>query len=147
MLAAHGLAPKPRAPHLPFVKLVFGAGYDKTRLTEYATALTHARRIGLGAGALPGHLLATPGGLKAVVAAQRIHRRADSPAAGALPAVLAQALATLPACDWASLADDGEIALAVVRRHHGRIEPLGRIAGNPAMIERLLRQFLGEMSG
>jgi hypothetical protein len=29
---------RPRAPYLPFVKLVFGTEYDKTRLTEYATA-------------------------------------------------------------------------------------------------------------
>jgi hypothetical protein len=145
LLASHGLAPKPRAPYLPFVKLVFGAGHDKTRLTEYATALAHARRVGLGKGALPAHLMATPGGLKAIVAVQRIHRRADAPnSATTLPAVLAQALATLPACDWEGLAEDGEIALAVVRRHHGRIEPLGKVAGNPALIERVLRQFLGE---
>ena len=38
------------APMTPVVKLVFGADYDKTRLTEYATALTHAQRIGLGRG-------------------------------------------------------------------------------------------------
>lgn len=145
LLAAHGLVPKPRAPYLPFVKLVFGTEYDKTRLTEYATALTHARRIGLGKGALPAHLLATPGGLKAIVATQRIHRRADAPlSASALPVVLAQALAMLPACDWEGLAQDGEIALAVVRRHHGRIEPLGKVAGNQTLIERVLRQFLGE---
>jgi hypothetical protein len=43
----------PRAPYLPFVKLVFGTEYDKTRLTEYATALAHARRVGLGKGHCP----------------------------------------------------------------------------------------------
>ena len=37
----------------PVVKLVFGADYDKTRLTEYAAALTHAHRL-----ELPRHALA-----------------------------------------------------------------------------------------
>ena len=47
-----GLTVQDRAPMTPVVKLVFGSEYDKTRLTEYASALGHARRIGLGRGAL-----------------------------------------------------------------------------------------------
>lgn len=144
LLTAFYLSPKPRTPWLPFVKLVFGADYDKTRLTEYATALTYARRIGLGRGMLARHLMETPGGLKAIIATQRLHRRADAPAADALPEVLAQALAQLAACDWDEVAQDGEIALAVVRGRDGEVEPLGRLAVNPVVIERLLRQFLAE---
>ena len=34
-------------------KLVFGAAYDKARLTEYATVLDAARRHEVDAGALP----------------------------------------------------------------------------------------------
>ena len=33
-----------RAPMTPIVKLVFGADYDKTRLTEFAAALSYAER-------------------------------------------------------------------------------------------------------
>src|SRR6185369_5099430 len=75
LLAAHGLTAQARAPLTPIVKLVFGADYDKTRLTEYATALAQARRLGLEVGALASHLAATPGGLKGVVQAERRFRR------------------------------------------------------------------------
>lgn len=142
LLAAEQIAARPAAPLLPYAKLVFGAGHDKTRLTEYATALAHARRLGLGMGALAAHLAATPGGLKAVVATQRLHRPAR--AAHALPAVLAQALSLLPAVEWADLGQEGDFTLAVVRHRGGRAEPLGRIKGSPALTERLLRQFLAE---
>ncbi len=39
LLADAGLSTQDRAPMTPVVKLVFGADYDKTRLTEYAAAL------------------------------------------------------------------------------------------------------------
>ena len=39
LLHDSGLKAQERAPFTPIVKLVFGAGYDKTRLTEFATAL------------------------------------------------------------------------------------------------------------
>jgi hypothetical protein len=71
LVAEAGLALQARAPLIPVVKLVFGAQYDKTRLTEYATALAHAHRLGLSRGELAGFLGETPGGLKGVVAAER----------------------------------------------------------------------------
>jgi hypothetical protein len=142
LLAAERIVPRPAAPLLPYAKLVFGTDHDKTRLTEYATALAHARRLGLGMGELAAHLAATPGGLKAVVATQRLHRPVRAP--HALPAVLAQALSLLPAADWADLGQEGDFTLALVRHRNGHAEPLGRIKGSPALTERLLRQFLGE---
>jgi hypothetical protein len=59
----------------PIVKLVFGAGYDKTRLTEFAAALSWARRHDLGAGNLPAALEGFAGGLKGIVADERAARR------------------------------------------------------------------------
>ncbi|HBQ91812.1 MAG TPA: hypothetical protein DD795_02395, partial [Erythrobacter sp.] len=44
LLSDNGLVQQDRAPMTPVVKLVFGADYDKTRLTEYAAVLTHAHR-------------------------------------------------------------------------------------------------------
>src|SRR5690606_21946521 len=44
LLADAGFGVQNRAPMTPVVKLVFGADYDKTRVTEYATALAHAHR-------------------------------------------------------------------------------------------------------
>src|SRR3712207_9393405 len=56
-------------------KLVFGAGYDKARLTEFAGALSWARRGGLEPGSLPRTLENFQGGLKGVVQAERRARR------------------------------------------------------------------------
>jgi hypothetical protein len=50
LLADAGLTAQERAPLTPVVKLVFGVDYDKTRLTEYASALAHAQRLGIGRG-------------------------------------------------------------------------------------------------
>jgi hypothetical protein len=59
----------------PIVKLVFGAAYDKTRLTEFAAALCWARRENLLPGTLAQVLEDFDGGLKGVVAAERRARR------------------------------------------------------------------------
>ena len=82
ILADAGLTVQQRAPMTPIVKLVFGADYDKTRLTEFAAVLAHARRLGIGRGDLHALLDAQPGGIKAIVAAERAVRR---PAAGPSP--------------------------------------------------------------
>ena len=66
-----------RAPMTPVVKLVFGADYDKTRLTEYAAALSHAHRLELPRGALGDFLRGAEGGLKGVVKAERQLRREE----------------------------------------------------------------------
>ena len=78
LLAASGIAMQARAPMTPVVKLVFGADYDKTRLTEYAAALNHAWRLELGRGELADFLMGAEGGLKGVVAAERRLRREES---------------------------------------------------------------------
>ncbi len=75
MLADAGLKAQARAPMTPVVKLVFGVGYDKTRLTEFAAALSWACREGVPEGELAERIEAHPGGLKGVVAAERAARR------------------------------------------------------------------------
>jgi hypothetical protein len=74
LLEDAGLAAQARAPMTPIIKLVFGVGYDKARLTEFAAALSHARRLGLGAGELRWFLENAKGGLKAIVKAERAAR-------------------------------------------------------------------------
>ena len=66
MLEDAGLKAQERAPMTPVVKLVFGADYDKSRLTEFAAALSWARRAG-AAGRAPcsDYLEGFEGGLKA----------------------------------------------------------------------------------
>ena len=75
LLDAAGITLQLRAPMTPIVKLVFGADYDKTRLTEYATVLSHARRVGVGTNALGEFLEGFEGGIKGVVKAERALRQ------------------------------------------------------------------------
>ena len=85
LLTDAGIAIQARAPLTPVVKLVFGADYDKTRLTEFAAVLGHARRTGVGDGALPAFLDGFDGGIKAIVAAERRARKPAPPAPQPLP--------------------------------------------------------------
>jgi len=75
LLADAGLTVQARAPMTPIVKLVFGADYDKTRITEFASVLGHAQRSGIARGGLAGFLESFEGGIKAIVAAERDARR------------------------------------------------------------------------
>jgi hypothetical protein len=72
-----GIKAQARAPMTPVAKLVFGADYDKTRIAEFAAALSWARREALPPGSFAATLEAQPGGLKAVVAAERKARRPE----------------------------------------------------------------------
>ena len=78
LLGDSGLKMQDRAPMTPVVKLVFGAAYDKTRLTEYAAALSHAHRHDLPIGSMAGYLERYKGGLKGVVREERRARRPDT---------------------------------------------------------------------
>ena len=75
MLADAGLKQQARAPMTPIAKLVFGADYDKSRLTEFAAVLSHARRTDTEPGTLAAILDRQEGGMKALVAAERRARR------------------------------------------------------------------------
>jgi hypothetical protein len=75
LLADAGIKAQARAPMTPVVKLVFGAQYDKGRLTEFAAALSWARREGVALGALAEAIESHDGGLKGLVAAERAAHR------------------------------------------------------------------------
>jgi len=75
LLSAAGIKVQARAPMTPVAKLVFGAGYDKTRLTEFAAALSWAKRKKVAPGALAATLEAFDGGLKGIVQTARRARR------------------------------------------------------------------------
>ena len=141
-----GLTRQDRAPMTPVVKLVFGADYDKTRLTEYAAALLHAQRLDLGRGVLLRFLADAPGGLKGVVAAERRLRReaAGRSTAERGPEALAAKLRCLPGRALGSLEREGEeFALVLVRRIAGAAPVLlGEVAGDPALVERAARRLI-----
>src|SRR5690606_16071175 len=133
LLADSGLKRQSRAPMTPVVKLVFGADYDKTRLTEYAAALAHAHRLALPQGALGPYLGQAEGGLKGVVKAERRLRREEAgkaidPLDGPREAI-ARKLRALPPQDLLALAAEGsEFALVMIRRtESGEVVMLGEV--------------------
>lgn len=75
LLNRSGLVAQARAPMTPIVKLVFGLDYDKTRVTEFATVLSHAAETGVPEGGLIDYLDSVEGGIKGVVKAARSLRR------------------------------------------------------------------------
>jgi len=149
LVADAGLTMQDRAPMTPVVKLVFGADYDKTRLTEYAAALNHAHRLGLPQGGLAEFLLAAPGGLKGVVAAERQLRRAAAgkhARAADLPQQrLARKLRAVVHRPLDAVATQGsEFALLVARRlPSGEVVLLGEVVGDVPLLERAARKLLG----
>ncbi len=143
LVAEAGLVLQDRAPLIPLVKLVFGADYDKTRLTEYATVLGHALRMGIGKGELADLLGAAPGGIKAIIARERAARRGADRAAAAHKQ-WQRAARALPTRPLSALPHEGaEFALVMVRRVPGaEPEMLGEIAEDAALLARAARHFV-----
>ncbi|MDB5667412.1 MAG: hypothetical protein JWL74_362 [Alphaproteobacteria bacterium] len=121
-----GLKAQSRAPLTPLVKLIFGSDYDKTRVTEFAAALSWGRRSGIELGGFAQVLDKYDGGLKAIVAAERAARRPepkpDRTAQRRARLEAAPALALVDGVDAAG-AEPGEIVILVARR-----EDDGRLA-------------------
>ena len=138
LLGDSGITMQARAPMTPVVKLVFGADYDKTRLTEFASALSYGKRHGLPHGGMRVFLEQYPGGLKAIVAADRRERRPEGKPSSrdasrdAARALAQQAVLTLPG--------DDEFVILVARRVDGeRVAVIGVVPDDKAMMDRALR--------
>ena len=126
-----------RAPMTPVVKLVFGVDYDKTRLTEYAAVLQHARRHALPAGGLGAFLDGFDGGIKAVVAAERQAKKPPTPERA--PITLADR-ATVASVSFATDAAPGSAILLVARvAADGMVEVVGSVPDRSPLIERAVR--------
>ena len=149
IIADNGLTMQDRAPMTPIVKLVFGAEYDKTRLTEYAAVLTHAHRVGVERGALATWLRRAEGGLKGVVQAERRARREEQGKpvedTQSVRAALAKKLRKLEPVALGDLAaGEGEFALVMVRRlETGELVVLGEVPQDIPLIERAARRLIG----
>ena len=143
LLGDSGLTVQERAPFTPIVKLVFGAGYDKTRLTEFATALQFADRNAVPMGGLAQILGQYDGGLKGIIAAER---RAKKVAAGqhvaAMPADPRPRLRVARKRDLSEFAGVGdEFVLLVARRDaDGSVAIVGVVEGDAALTEKALRK-------
>lgn len=154
LLQRSGLTGQDRAPMTPVVKLVFGADYDKTRVTEYSAVLSHAQRLDLEHGSLARFLSEAEGGLKGVVQAERRLRREENgeevEPEDTIRAALAEKLRELEALTLDALADDGpEFALVMVRRDNAgigsgrKIAVLGEVEADIGTIERAAKRLVG----
>ncbi len=139
LLEESGVKAQARAPMTPIVKLVFGIDYDKTRLTEFAAALSYARRRAVPQGGFEALIEGQPGGLKALVAAERQARRPQgSPEAGADAA--RERLRIAADLDLHALPDNEEFCLVITRRHaDGVHRPVAHVA-DPALLDRAIRR-------
>jgi hypothetical protein len=141
LLEESGVKAQARAPMTPIVKLVFGIDYDKARLTEFAAALSFAQRQDIAVGAFQDFIEKQPGGLKALVAAERQARRPE--AKGEMKGEVARArLRNAPTISLAEVPADEEFAVVVTRRGaDGTHEPVAIVA-DEALVERAIRRTL-----
>ncbi|MEP7350675.1 MAG: hypothetical protein ABI668_12110 [Sphingorhabdus sp.] len=143
LLSDAGLVAQARAPFTPIVKLVFGAGYDKTRLTEFATALQYADRNAVPMGALGDILAKHDGGLKGIVAAERRARKVASGQHVASDAADPRPrLRSARVRDLSEFAGSGEeFVLLVARREaDGSVAIVGSVEGDAALTDKALRK-------
>jgi len=137
-----GLKAQGRAPMTPVVKLIFGIDYDKTRLTEYAAALSYARREALRAGELQPLLEKFEGGLKGIVAAERWVRRPVR-VPGANEAARARLREATPLAVLDVEAGSEEFVLFVARREaDGRLAVVAPVRTDASMIDRAIRKSI-----
>jgi len=149
LLVDAGIAAQDRAPLTPLVKLVFGAGYDKTRLAEYAAALAYGQRQGIAQGQFADYLAKAPGGLKGIVQAERRARKGETVGAAVAPRTeprpaLVRKLRKLEHHSLSDVATDGsEFTLLVARRlPDGEVVLLGEVADDMALLEKAARKLI-----
>jgi hypothetical protein len=141
ILADAHLVVQPRAPMTPIVKLVFGIGYDKTRLAEYGLALTHAQRSGVGFGRFRAFIETYSGGLKGIIQTERAARRPD-PASKQQASTIERAR-ILTARGIVEIQGSDEFVILVARRvDEGHVAVLGQVEADDKALERALRQLV-----
>jgi hypothetical protein len=139
LLEESGVKAQARAPMTPIVKLVFGIDYDKARLTEFAAALSFAQRQDIAVGSFQDFIEKQPGGLKALVAAERQARRPEAKA-DTKGEVARARLRSVPSISLADVSAAEEFAVVVTRRGaDGTHEPVA-IVEDEALVERAIRR-------
>lgn len=135
-----GVKAQARAPMTPVVKLVFGIDYDKTRLTEFAAALSFARRQALPHGGFQSWIEGHEGGLKGAV---RAERRARRPALkpDRLEAALDSLRRAEPLARIEVPTEEGEFVLLIARREaEGGLSVVAPGLADKSLVERAIRK-------
>jgi len=140
LLDQAGLSVQARAPMTPAAKLVFGVDYDKTRLTEFAAVMTHARRCDVPQGGLDAFLEVAEGGIKGVVKAERDLRRPGPPKIDVY-ARAAEALRNRPALAHVDLTSlGGEFVVLLARAGEHGLDIVATVEDDDALTERAVRK-------
>lgn len=139
LLDQAGLSVQARAPMTPAAKLVFGVDYDKTRLTEFAAVMTHARRCDVPQGGLDAFLEVAEGGIKGVVKAERDLRRPGPPKVDVY-ARAAEALRNRPALAHVELHATGEFVVLLARASENGLDIVAAMDDDAALTERAVRK-------
>lgn len=135
-----GVKTQERAPMTPIVKLVFGIDYDKTRLTEFAAALSYAERMGVDFGGFHQFLEDADGGLKGLVAAERKARRPDKPDAVDQAVLAKTRLRAAAPLALAQLPTNEEFALVITRRNANGVHEVVELVSDDGLLDRALRR-------
>jgi hypothetical protein len=140
LLEESGVKAQNRAPMTPIVKLVFGVDCDKTRLTEYAAALSYAERQTVELGGFLAFIEAQAGGLKALVAAERQARRPE-PKADTKTEKARENLRTVRPVALDSIDSGEEFALVLTRRSGSGVHEAIAVVEDASLVERAIRQL------
>ncbi len=143
LLADSGLKAQERAPMTPIVKLVFGAHYDKTRLTEYAAALRFAKQANIEKGTFADYLENHEGGLKAIVYAERDARKPKQNLSDAVDRHddVLERLRNAPSRQLTDIeTGDAEFVVLVARRDDsGQLAIVGPVLGDQKLTDKVLK--------
>jgi hypothetical protein len=145
ILSDAGLTAQARAPMTPVVKLVFGAGYDKTRITEFATALSYAHKNRVPIGELPQLIARFNGGLKGIVKAERLEAKVRRGGHVADKAVDPRnRLRNAQARTLEHFANGSEefVVLVARREADGSVSVIAAVEADNAFTEKALRQAI-----
>jgi len=146
LLRQAGLRPQRRAPFTPAVRLVFGAMFEKARISEYAAVLSYLARQDVAAHKAVDYISDFEGGLKGLVAAERAARRAERGAQAADDSqAMRKRLALARAMDIEEKAvvvpGDSDYVLLLARRRSERlVEPVGVVPETDRRLESILRR-------
>ena len=134
-----GVKAQARAPMTPIVKLVFGADYDKARLTEFAAALSYGERRQVAFGGFTNFVETQIGGLKRLVAEERAARRP----AGKVDDKDGKARDVLRGAEPIELdtiSTDDEFALVLTRRSAAGVHQAVAVVADQSLLDRAIRR-------
>ena len=126
MLEDPGVKAQARAPMTPIVKLVFGIDYDKTRLTEFAAALTYAEREDVDFGGFQAFIETSRGRPQGAGRGRAQGAPARAKPIDARPRRRKPRCAGRAASRSANLPTNEEFALVLTRRNADGVHEVGR---------------------